>query len=196
MTQPGSPASAMPADESSVMRRLADLERQMRELGPSIADSFKSTVGYLESLVTRGDSITSFFTGTTPGDATYRWFDSTPSLQVDLAAPTGRVLVTVGCGEASLWPGDSSALARMSFRMDAPSGWSVSETAHRGARLFLQSDTGRLGASMLSQVLVDVPKDEPITFTARFAIWSSSTGSLAEATFSGPYLTVEVIDPL
>lgn len=48
MTQPGSPASAMPLDESSVMRRLADLERQIKELGPSVAGSFNSTIEQLE----------------------------------------------------------------------------------------------------------------------------------------------------
>lgn len=51
MTQPGAIGSAMPADESSVMRRLADLERQVRELGPSIANSFNSTVSELENTI-------------------------------------------------------------------------------------------------------------------------------------------------
>lgn len=48
-TQPGSPAAAMPASEDTLMRRVADIERALRELGPSIARSFSGTVTELRA---------------------------------------------------------------------------------------------------------------------------------------------------
>lgn len=49
MAAPGNPANIVPADESTLMRRLEQIERDIRELGPSIAKSFASTVADLQA---------------------------------------------------------------------------------------------------------------------------------------------------
>ena len=50
-TSPGSIGSRMPASEDTQLRKFADLERFVRELGPSIAKSFRSTVDSLNSTI-------------------------------------------------------------------------------------------------------------------------------------------------
>lgn len=47
MANPGSIGSAMPASEDTQARRVADLERDLRELGPSIARSFAPVIATL-----------------------------------------------------------------------------------------------------------------------------------------------------
>lgn len=194
MTQPGSPASAMPADEATTLRRIADLERQMRELAPSIADSFGSTVAHLRSLVTVGEGRPSLSTGTVPGDSTRRWFDTSSPASVTVNAPTGRVLITVACGEASLNPGNSTAIAYASFQISGPTigtWWPVGTST---ARLFLTSRTGHMGVPLSISLPVDVQNWEPVTVTAKFGLWSSSATSLASCEFANPYINVQVIE--
>lgn len=74
MALPGSFAGMVPAGEDHLVRRIADLERALRELGPSIAASFKPVIldlqakqAELEDLVSRqieidsdNDSVTGF----------------------------------------------------------------------------------------------------------------------------------------
>lgn len=179
---------------------IAELRRQVKELerptGTQSAESVKNLqkqTDYLSSLITRSSSPAgSLSTGTTPGDQTVRWFDTDPVTVVTLTAATGRVLVRVGCGEASLSPGDSAATAYASFTITAPSGFSQGYL--NTARLYSASDRA-VGAPLLVESSRTVPADEPITVTARLAIWSASTVNLASATFNSPYLTVQVIDP-
>lgn len=51
MASPGSIGSAMPSSEDTQVRRVADLERFVRELGPSVAKSLASTVQRLRELI-------------------------------------------------------------------------------------------------------------------------------------------------
>lgn len=51
MADPGSLASQLPNGPDHVVRELADLKRQIRELAPSIAASFQTTVDALTELV-------------------------------------------------------------------------------------------------------------------------------------------------
>lgn len=85
MTQPGAPGSAMPADESSFMRRLADLERQVRELSPSIAASFNTTVAKVVAFDSIGASGSGFSL-----DGSYA-----AKASGSLVAPEGFNMVTV-----------------------------------------------------------------------------------------------------
>lgn len=171
---------------------IGELRRQVKELERPTGTQTAETVKYLASLITRSSSPAgSLSTGTTPGDQTVRWFDTDPVTAVTLTAATGRVLVRAGCGEASLAPGEASAVAYVSFTITAPSGFSRSYLNQ--ARLFSTSDRA-IGTSLLVEARPSVPSDEPITVTAKLGIWSSSTVNLASAVFNSPYLTVQVID--
>jgi len=64
-TQPGTPGAAMPASEDTLVRRVADLERAVRELGPSIARSFNGTIAALPVVVADSSRIDNFATTTT-----------------------------------------------------------------------------------------------------------------------------------
>lgn len=65
MTAPGTPGSVAPPGEDYIVRRIADLERQVRELGPSIAQSFASTVAALVGTGACGLTGTGFAVTTT-----------------------------------------------------------------------------------------------------------------------------------
>lgn len=51
MGNPGNVGEQMPPSEDVTIRRIAELERQLRELGPSVAKSFSGTVDALESAI-------------------------------------------------------------------------------------------------------------------------------------------------
>lgn len=180
-------------------RRISELERPtgtqsaeaVRNLELTIAE-LQTQSDYLASLITRSSSPAgTLSTGTTPGDQTVRWFDTDPVTAVTLIAATGRVLVRAGCGEASLAPGETSAVAYVSFTITAPSGFS--QSYQNQARLFSTSDRA-IGASLLVEGRRSAPSNEPITVTTKLGIWSASTVDLASAVFNSPYLTVQVID--
>ncbi|TFD80720.1 hypothetical protein E3T54_02975 [Cryobacterium sp. Sr8] len=56
MAQPGSISSLMPPSEDTQLRRIADLERFVRELGPSIAKSFQTTTDGLAKQIAQMNS--------------------------------------------------------------------------------------------------------------------------------------------
>jgi hypothetical protein len=51
MAAPGMPANQLPSGPDAIMRRIETIERQIRELGPSIAASFQTTINTLTNLV-------------------------------------------------------------------------------------------------------------------------------------------------
>lgn len=88
----------MPNDEAYLVRRIEDLERRMRELGPSVAKSFRSTVADLRTaiastIVAEADGASTSEQGVTT--------TSTPVASVTFTVPEGytRALV-VGTGVA------------------------------------------------------------------------------------------------
>lgn len=196
----------MPVDEAAIPRQLEELRRQIKELGPSVAKSFRSTVAklqeqtdalaeqtaYLESLKTSSVRGELFNTGDQVGDLTFRWFDTPTPLTLTLTATTGAILVTVGCGQVTLAPGDGSAIGVVTFQIDTPSGWSY-PIEFVDARIYSEGDR-RLGVPLIVSAPVAVNDWEPLTITAKFGIWSSSTTSLASAEFAGPYIVAQVID--
>ncbi|WP_167139638.1 hypothetical protein [Diaminobutyricimonas sp. TR449] len=160
--------------------------RQIRDL--------RAAVGYQESLITRSGSGGSFSTGTQPGDSTFRHYIA-PGTSLTLRAATGRVLVTVSAGEASIDPGETSAVAEVTFEIRrASNGELLFARGSAVGRLFSTSGR-RMGASLSVIHPRAVPADEDIIVTAWFGIWSASTTTLASATFNSPSIIVQVIEP-
>lgn len=198
MAQPGSIGSQMPASEDSQLRRIADLERAMRELGPSVAGSFQSTVATLQAqvdyqagLITRGGSAANYALNPIPGDQVIRYSNS--AVSITMPVPTGRVLVTVGCGNATVAPGNSAAEGWVTFNItregDAGVWWA---NGIRSARLHTELGN-RIGAAIATTEVVTCGPGTR-TFTLSFATWSDSTTTAASVLIDSPYIVVQVID--
>jgi hypothetical protein len=52
MGNPGNPTDQMPAGDDYLIRKIQDLQRQINELGPSIANSFNTTIARLTTTTT------------------------------------------------------------------------------------------------------------------------------------------------
>lgn len=173
---------------------------QLRQQGES--NSFlqqAATIQNLQSQVNRLNGLTTvsaagghFNTGTTPGDSTYRWFDSSPALTLRTQCPTGKLLVTVGTGQCTLAPGNSSAIGLISFAASAPSGWSVAVDSV-DSRLYFVNNTSIGVPLQVNAPLTGVPTTETITITVKYGIWSSSTTTLASADFQSNYVIAQVL---
>jgi len=151
----------------------------------------EAAVTYLDGLTTTSAAGANFNTGTTPGDSTFRWADSTPALTIQTMCPTGKLLVTIGTGQCTLQAGDSSALALVSFVASTPSGWSVALDTY-DSRLFL-GPNGYMGVPLVVNApLTGVPTTELVTITVKYGIWSSSNSTLASANFLSNYVIAQV----
>jgi len=200
MADPGSIGSIAPPGEDYLVRRIADLERKVRELGPSIAQSFQSTVQSLDDTVAHLDGLTTVSanganlnTGNVPGDQVFHWMNSSPALTLTTTAETGNLIVTVGSGQCTLNPGNTSATAALSFSMTSQSGaWSYALDSV-DARLYSMNGF-QIGVPLIVSRSISVPTDEPVTITVQYGIWSASTTTLASAQFSSNYVMMQVIN--
>lgn len=198
MGAPGTLAGQLPNGPDFVTRKLADLERQQREQLASIAESFattveqlNATVSYLAGLTTVSATGPDFNTGNTPGDSTFRWFDSAPALTLQTQCPTGKLLVTVGSGECTLSPGNASAVAVISFSASTPSGWSYA-LDQVDSRLYLTGGVYLGVPLVVNAPITGVPTNEVVTIHVQYGIWSSSTSTLASANFQSNYAIAQV----
>lgn len=148
----------------------------------------------LQALTTTSRSAATFNTGTTPGDSTWRFMDPTSGvLSVPVVAKTGKVLVTIGSGQTTLNPGNSTATAAITFQGSSPSGWTYALSTV-DSRVFCTSVVQQIGIPLIVSTSIAVPATETVTFTMKFGIWSSSATTLASANFGSPYMTVQVIN--
>jgi len=141
-------------------------------------------VADLASRVTRTVSITSFNTGSLPNDATFHAYGS--SMPITIAVPTGKLVVTVGCGQATLDPSGASVIADATFSI---SGGVASMEDFAGSA-FLQSSTTIIGATLSVQRAFTVTPGT-YTVTGRMYAWANGTAT-ASVNFQQPYLTVQV----
>lgn len=199
MGAPGTLSGQLPNGPDFVVRKLAELERVQKEGFASIAASFGTTVQTLTDTVNRLNGLTTvsasgtdFNTGNTPGDSTFRWFSSSSPLTLQTQCPTGKLLVTVGTGECTLAPGNSSAVAVITFQASSPSGWTQALDAV-DSRLYLTNGTSIGVPLVVYAPLSGVPTTETITITVKYGIWSSSTSTLASANFQSNYAIAQVL---
>jgi hypothetical protein len=108
MADPGSIASQLPPGEDWATRKIQDLERQIKELGPSIAASFNTTIASLTVAVANAAAAAAnqVSPGTGSGSASSFILNSSGATLVsfNLTVPTGytRALVTASGSVASL----------------------------------------------------------------------------------------------
>lgn len=140
----------------------------------------------LAARVTVTTSIATFNTGALPSDATFHEYGADIPITIDV--PTGRVVVTVGCGEASLNCGGGSVDAEATFSI---SGGVVPAYGSFVSRAFLQSGAGTWTSNSLVVQRAFVVTPGTYTITGKMRAYASGTAT-ASVNFVQPYLTVQV----
>jgi hypothetical protein len=108
MADPGSIASQLPPGDDWATRKIQDLEREVKELGPSIAASFNSTIASLNVAIANAAAAAAnqVSPATNAGSASSFVLSSSFAALVsfNLTVPTGytRALITVSGSVASL----------------------------------------------------------------------------------------------
>ena len=212
--QPGSPQAQMPPGEDALIRRIQETERTMREFLPSVALSIKpamddiraqqatladqqvtladqqvtlaSQVADLASRVSVSTSIATFNTGSLPDDSVFHEYGA--DIPITINVPTGRIVVTVGCGEATLNCGGGSVNAEATFSI---SGGVVPAYGSVSSRAFLQTVSAVWTSNPLSVQRAFVVTPGTYTITGKMRAWASGTAT-ASVQFVQPYLTVQV----
>lgn len=195
---PGSIQSLMPAGPDELVRKMRDLERRVDELGPSVARSFQpvlddlaakqaaltAAVADLASRVTVTAAIATFNTGSLSNDST--WHDYGSDIPITIAVPTGKLVVTIGCGEASLNAGGYTVAAGASFSISG----GIAALGDYTSRAYLASVTTAVSAPLMTQRSFSVP---PGTYTiiGKMRAWAGGTAT-ASVNFREPFLNVQV----
>ena len=152
--------------------------------GVDVVANLVAQVADLASRVTETASISTFSTGSLPNDSTFHSYGA--SIPITIAVPTGNIVVTVGCGQATIAPDTGAVTAEATFSI---SGGSVSN-GDVSARNYAASPIVLTGASLAIQRAFTVTPGT-YTITGQMRAWAA--GSAAGAvTFQQPYLTVQV----
>lgn len=156
----------------------ATLAAQVATLAAQVAD--------LASRVTVTTSIATFVTGNLPDDTTFHNYGA--DIPITINVPTGRLVVTVGCGEAFLTNNGGSVCAEATFTI---SGDVVPAYGSFMSRAFLQTTWGVWTSSSLNVQRAFVVTPGTYTITGKMRAWASGA-AYAGVQFTQPYLTVQV----
>ena len=137
------------------------------------------------SRVTWTASLASFNTGSLPNDATFHNYGA--GIPITISVPTGKLVVTVGCGQATISPGTGgSVIAEATFSLSDGS-LVYGDISARG---FVATPTISGGASLAVQRAFVVTPGT-YTITGKMRAWAAGTAT-ASVQFVQPYLTVQV----
>lgn len=142
----------------------------------------------LAARITTSSSIASFNTGSIPTDTTWRSYG--PSIPITIDVPTGKLVVTVGCSEASVNAGSGSGATSAAATFSISGG--VANLDDYSSRVYLGSVNGELvGAPLMIQRAFSVPPGT-YTVTGQMRGWCGTVTGTASINFRTPYLTVQV----
>lgn len=148
----------------------------------SAANTANAAVADLAARVSVTASIGNFNTGTLPNDASDHFYGA--AMPITIAVPTGKVLVTVGCGQATIAAGTGAVIAEATFTIP---GY-VNYYDHY-ARFYNADSVYLAGGSMVVTRSFNIPPGT-YTITGQMSAWASGTGG--SVNFSQPYITVQV----
>lgn len=143
-----------------------------------------AAVANLASRVSVTVSNPTFNTGTLPNDASDHLYGSPLSINVDV--PTGQLLVTIGCGEATVNGGSGGGFVSAECTFEIPgivNYYDVSARTYNGNSSFL------VGSSMVISRSFTVP---PGVHTITGYMSAYSTAPNGSVNFRQPYMTVQV----
>lgn len=144
-----------------------------------------TTVTDLASRVTQTATIATFDTGSLPNDSTFHTYGS--SIPITIAVPTGKLVVTVGCGQASISPSSTGSVTAEATFSFSDGSVNLGDVYARG---YAAQSINVSGASLSVQHAFTVTPGT-YTITGQMRAWAngSATGSV---NFAKPYLTVQV----
>lgn len=179
--------------------RLEGVERPSGSQRAGTTDSVERTVAYLASLITVADNgAAPLSTGTVANDNVVHWFATSPDTTVTLDCPTGKLLVTASCGEASITPGGDFVVAYVSYSVRDANNV-VIPGAGLGAKDGRRYTSIREGIGLTTnQQLVIIP--DPVAYPgpykvrAFYGMWvGPSNTTPASCLFQSQSLVVQVI---
>jgi hypothetical protein len=183
MMQPGSPQALMPPDESTLMRRVQDLERQVREL---VAHDVLRAAG----VETETDLIRIIGSLIVTGDL------SVPNGSIDNAALANPVTAGVAApGWANGWSGGASWADKAATSIAVPAGFSqalviaVASVTTTGS-LIRYDIRARIGGSVGVELqnLVDGTDSSSVAHTAHLTGLAGGAITLAAQVYTAPNL--------
>lgn len=176
------------ADIAQVQQEQAAVQAQLVAQSAQLSaqqTALTATVANLASRVSLTTSNTSFNTGTLPNDSSDHFYGA--PLSVNINVPTGQLMVTIGCGQATVNAGT------------APGGFVTAECTFEipgivnyydvYARVYNGSQAVLAGSSMVVTRSFTVPPGVH-TITGYMSAYSAATGGSVH--FSQPYMTVQV----
>ncbi|QCB93293.1 hypothetical protein [Cellulomonas shaoxiangyii] len=204
MPHPGTLANLVPPGEAGQLRRMEDIERTQREMLPAVMKAVGPLIEELQAAqealaaqqaelveqtanlaarVTVTASTPTFNTGPIPNDGA--WHEYGPDIALTVEVPTGRLVVTVGCGEASMNAGGAAVNAEATFAIAG-----VAAYGDFSSRSYLTSPDAGVGTPLMTQQAFTVT---PGTYTVigKMRAWGASTVG-ASVNFRRPYVTVQV----
>lgn len=167
---------SLEAQQIALANQQASLTAQQAQINATVSD--------LAARVTVSTSVANFNTGILPADAIDHPYG--PSLPITINIPTGKVIVTVGCGQAtvSAGGGGGGCIAEATFTIPG-----IVNYGDVYARVYNIDGAHNAGSSMVVSRAFTVPPGVH-TITGQMTGWASGTG--ASINFGQPYLTVQV----
>lgn len=164
-----------------------ELAEQQAALIEQQADLALQTAN-LAARITVSTSIATFNTGAIPTDATWRSYG--PSIPITIDVPTGKLVVTVGCTEASINAGTGVGATSASATFSISGG--IANLDDYSSRVYNGPTNGDLiGAPLMIQRAFAVPPGT-YTVTGQMRGWSGTVTGTPSINFRTPYLTVQV----
>jgi len=169
--------ATLDAQQATLATTVTGLSTAQATLADQVAD--------LASRVTVTTSIATFNTGSLPNDALFHAYGA--GIPITISVPTGKLVVTVGCGQASITPGTSGAVtAEATFSLSNGS-LVYGDISARGFAAYSNSASG---ASLTVQRALTLAPGT-YTVTGQMRAWSSGSAA-GSVQFQQPYLTVQV----
>ena len=153
--------------------------------GIDVYATLATKIADLASRITVSTSIATFGTGPLPNGGTLVGYGA--DIPITINVPTGRVVVTVGCGEASLNCGGAAVIAEATFSISG----GVAAYGDFVSRAYLYTAAAVATSNSLSIQRAFVVTPGTYTITGKMRAWASGT-TTASVQFLQPYLTVQV----
>ncbi len=172
------------------------VDRRLDELEIPSGSQRNQTVNYLGGLKTVGASAPLLLTGTVPNTSTYFFFNSVPPIRVDdLDVPSGRLLVSVTAGEASITPGGSYVITTLGFSVYDATNTSIPTISFVSAQSYTNQRKGDPLSTGQQYVEFDTSVyPGPYSVRALFGMWVSTLNTTPCSTqFSDMSMVVQVV---
>jgi hypothetical protein len=163
-----------------ISTQISDLAKVVSDLQVA-QDQLANTTAYLTSLRTSSVRVNSVNSGQIPADATVRYFDAVGG-SLSLPVPTGKLLLSYGCGEMSLTPDTATSSINAYVAVSVSGG-----EPQNSARVFTVGQ--RIGSAASRSTVLDVPTTGEIVVQLKHGEYSIQFPVANNASYS-VFLTI------